>query len=192
MRRVGLALTLIGLLMVSPAAAAPGDDGTHRREGEYGGVNPVGPPVTDAKHTRPAPKSLGWVGFSAADGAAELFFQAAQPFTISQRVDGDVVVVWLEGLTRQARNTRRPLDTQFFDSPVARITAKTVRAARGRKGKPGHPAGIEVRIAIKRGAPVGEGVVRTATEQDGFFYTYLTFAGAAPSTGTVTVTPSLE
>ncbi len=182
MRRL-LALAVIGLLAVTPAAVAagPGDDGTHHREGEYSGVSPDGPPVTDAKHTRPAPKTLGWIGYAAKDGAGEVFFQAAQPFTITQRVEGDVVVVWLAGLTRQARNTRRPLDTRFFDSPVARISAKVVRAARARKGKPGHPAGVEVRIAIKRGAPVGDGVVRTATEKDGLFYAYLTFAGAAPS-----------
>lgn len=187
MGRVGrVALAWVGLLIASPAWGGPGDDGTHRREGEYGGVSPGAPPVTDAKHTRPAAKTLGWVGFSAVDGAGEVFLQAAQPFTITQRIEGEVVIVRLAGLTRQARNTRRPLDTRFFDSPVGRIAAKAVRATRARKGQPGHPAGIEIHVAIKRGAPIGEAVVRTATEKDGLFYAYLTFAGAAPSPGAVT------
>ena len=182
MGRTAAALIAVLSLAVGTAGAGPGDDGTHHREGEYGGVNPTGRPSPDAKLVRPAPRTLGWVGFAATDGAGEVFFQAAQPFTIVQRVEGGEVVVWLEGLTRQARNTRRPLDTRFFDAPVARIAARAVKAVRARKGKPGHPAGVEVRVAFRPGAPVSEGVVRTATEKDGLFYVYLTFAGAAPST----------
>ncbi|MBK9031699.1 MAG: hypothetical protein IPL61_10300 [Myxococcales bacterium] len=182
-RTAAAVITALSLLAGPAWAGGPGDDGTHHKEGEYGGVSPSGRPSPDAKTTRPAPKTLGWVGFRAEDGAGEVFFQAAQPFTISQRVEGGEVIVSLAGLTRQAHNTRRPLDTRFFDAPVARISARTVKAARARKGKPGHPAGVEVRIAFKSGAPVSEGVARTATEPDGLSYVYLTFAGAAPSAG---------
>lgn len=177
MRRLAIAV----VLAAAPAWAQPGQDGTHKREGEYSGVVPGEPPPTDAKRPRPGPKTLGWIGFAAEDGAGELFFQAAQPFTVSQRVESGAVVVWLEGLTRLDRNARRPLDTRFFESPVVRVTAKPVKAVKARKGKPGHPAGVEIRVAMKTGAPVAEGVVRTETAKDGLFYAYLTFAGAAPS-----------
>ncbi|MEZ4404319.1 MAG: hypothetical protein R3B06_30140 [Kofleriaceae bacterium] len=177
---VAAALALVSTPLAS-AGPGPGDDGTHHREGEYGGVSPAGVPSADARPIRPPPGTLGWVGFAAKPDVGEVFPQAAAPFTVTQRVEGGQVVVWIEGLTRQSRTTRRALDTRFFDGPVARIQAKAVRAVRPRKGKPGHPAGVEVRVTFKAGAPVTEATTRTATEQDGLFYTYLTFAGAAPT-----------
>lgn len=175
MRKVLTAAVLS--LATATAWAGPGDDGTHHREGEYGGVSPAGTPSPDARMKRPAPRTLGWIGYAATDGTGEVFFQAAQPFTITQRVESGAVVVQLSGLTKLARNTRRPLDTTFFDAPVARISAKTVRASRARRGQPARAAGVEVRIAFKAGAVVTEGVTRTATEKDGLYYVYLTFAG---------------
>lgn len=188
MRRFVCAAVVAGLWLAAlPSAVAapgPGDDGTHRREGEYGGVNPAGPPVTDAKHKAPGPKTLGWIGFAARDGGAELFFQASQPFEVVQRVEGDAVVVTLVGLSKLARNTRRPLDTRFFEAPIARVSAKVVRAVRARRGQAARPAGVEVRIAFKQGAPATEAAVRTATEADRLVYAYLSF-GPAPA-GTIT------
>lgn len=183
MRRIAaVAAAVVSLsLGVAGAVAGPGDDGTHHEEGQYGGVNPTGTPSPDAKLTRPPAHTLGWVGFAAKDGAGEVFFQAAQPFQLTQRVEGGAVIVTIDGLTKLTRNVRRPLDTRFFDAPIDRITAKAVKKARARKGHPGHPAGVEVRIAFRAGTPVSEGVVRTATEKDGLYYAYLTFAAAAPA-----------
>jgi hypothetical protein len=162
------------------AFAGPGADGAHHDEGQYGGVDPAGTPSPDARIARPPANTLGWVGFRATDGIAVVFFQAAQPFTITQRVEAGQVVVALDGLIHQARNTRRPLDTHFFDAPIARITATTTRSKRARRGHPAHVAGVTVRIGFQAGAPVTEGVVTTATEKDGLFYTYLTFPASAP------------
>jgi hypothetical protein len=75
-----------------------------------------------------------------------------------------VLVVDLK-LTRLGQNTWRPIDTRFFDTPIARITAKKARK------------GIEVRIAFKDPKDAKEGALRTATEADGYYYAYLDFTG---------------
>lgn len=173
MRKVLTAAVLS--LAAATAWAGPGDDGTHHKEGEYGGVSPTGTPSPDARMKRPPQHTLGWIGYAADDGDGELFFQASQPFALTQRVEGGVLVVQLAGLTKLARNVRRPLDTSFFDAPLARVTAKAVRASRARRGQPARAAGIEIRVAFKSGAPVTEGATRTV-EKDGLYYVYLRFA----------------
>jgi len=182
--RLGLALSAV-LVAAAPAAAQPAE-GTPKKEGEYGGVNPGAPPSTPTPSTGkakrpPAKKSLLWLGFTPKpDGSAELFFQAVEPFTASQHVEGNVLVVMLEGLKKQARNTRRPLDTRFFDTAVARVSTRVVKAKRARKGVPGHAAGVEIRIAFKDAKDAHEAALRTDTGSDKLFYTYLTIA--PPST----------
>lgn len=183
----------LGLLAAGPVAAQPADDVPDdlpaegdkvRREGEYGGVRPGaghGDSADKGKPRRPpAKKTLLWIGFTAKEGgASELFFQAVEPFTVSQRVEGKVLVVLLEGLKAQDRQTRRPLDTRFFETSVARVTARKVGARRARKGKPGHAAGIEVRIAFKDARDVREAAVRSDTGTDKLFYAHLAFAPPA-------------
>ncbi len=181
--RVSLALAAV-LLAAAPAAAQPAEGGAPRQEGEYAGVTPGTPPVAEqgAKPRRPpAKKSLNWVGFTTrADGSSELFFQAVDGFTLSQHLEGTKLVVLLEGLSKQARNTRRPLDTRFFETSVARVTTKVVRARRARKGVPGHPAGVLVTIAFKDPKDAREGATRSDKGPDGMFYAYLGFG--PPST----------
>ncbi|KAB2891481.1 MAG: hypothetical protein F9K40_18915 [Kofleriaceae bacterium] len=177
MLRVRFALTLAALLVAAaPAAAQPAEGSVIRKEGEYGGVTPGEAPEKGAKPARVAKKSLNWLGFTPAeDGSAELFFQAVDPFTVSQRMEGATLVVLLEGLKKQARNTRRPLDARFFDTSVARVTAKVVRAKRAKRGSAGHPAGVEVRVTFKDKKDAREGTVRTEKGADGMFYAYLSF-----------------
>lgn len=172
-------------VLAGGAANAVADE--QHKEGEYGGVTPgqgSGAPHDGGKHAkRPPPKDeLTWIGFAAKDGGGgELFFQAPAAFTVSQRVEkGDVVLV-LEGLHRQVRNLRRPLDTRYFDAPIARVIARPV----GAHGA--HKAGIEVRIAFKTAKDAHEAAIRTATEADGMFYAYLDFGAAGSS---MTVKPS--
>ncbi|HVK73549.1 MAG TPA: hypothetical protein VM734_09520 [Kofleriaceae bacterium] len=182
MKRTGVALSLmlaIGAPAVPAALAQPdAPEGTPKREGEYGGVSPdAGPGEAKGKKVKAPPKqTLTWIGFTAKEGgASELFFQAAQGFGVQQRVEGGTLVVVLEGLPRQARNTRRPLDTRFFDTAIAGVTAKPVRATRARKGKPAHPAGIEVRIAFKDPNDAKVASLRVETGTDGMSYAYLGF-----------------
>jgi hypothetical protein len=167
MRRALLCLVLLG----SPAFAQDPAKGPNA-EGEYGGVQPGQgkKPEAPKKAKKPPPKgTLSWIGFETKDGGSDVFFQSVAPFQISQRVDGGAVVVTLSGLSRLGHNTWRPIDTRFFDTPISRITAK-------KKGKT-----IEVRVAFKNAKDAAQGSSRTATEADGMYYAYLTFAGGGSS-----------
>jgi hypothetical protein len=166
------------LVMGQPDSAIP-----QHKEGEYGGVTPgQAPDSAPAGAVRPKhmpPKgTLSWVGFEAKDGGAQLFLQSAAAFEISQHVEGNTLVAFLS-LPRLGANTWRNVDTRFFDNPLSGVIAKTVGGTRATKDKPAHGAGIEVRIAFKNPKDVREGAVRTATEADGLFYTYLTFPEGA-------------
>ena len=162
------------------AAAQVMPDATHN-EGEYGGVVPGQPRKAEPakKPTRPPPKgTLSWIGFEAKDGGAEVFFQSVAPFDVTQHVEGGTLLVYLAGLSRLGQNTWRPIDARFFDTPIARISARRVGAA---GGKNAHPAGIEVRVTFKNAKDAKEATYRSATEADGFYYAYLSFAGSAPA-----------
>jgi len=162
------------------AAPAPPDEGvnlaptTTHTEGEYGGVTP-GVPGKPEKKVKATKGTLSWIGFEAKNGGAEIFFQSVGPFDITQHVEGSVLVVNL-GLSRLGQNTWREVDARFFDTPVARIVARHVGAARASKSGPGHGAGIEVRISFKD-KTAHEGSLRNATESDGMYYAYLSLAG---------------
>lgn len=161
MRRALLCLVLLG----SPAFAQ-GMQGPNP-EGVYSGVQPgeVKPPEPGKKRKAPRKGTLSWIGFETKSGTSDVFFQSAAPFQISQRVENGAVIVKLTGLSRLGHNTWRPIDTRYFDTPISRITAK-------KKGK-----AIEVRIAFKNAKEAAPGTVRTATEADGLFYAYVSFAG---------------
>lgn len=173
MRRLLLLLTV---LLASPAFAD--EPKAPSAEGEYGGVQPGQPkkPEPSKKPKRPPSKgTLSWIGFETKDGGSDVFFQSVAPFEVSQRVDNGVLVVSLTGLTKLGHNTGRPIDTRFFETSVSRVTAK-------KKGK-----GVEVRIAFKNAKDAAQGSVRTATEADGMYYAYLSFAGGSPAGSTATV-----
>ncbi|HEX3758726.1 MAG TPA: hypothetical protein VHW23_08460 [Kofleriaceae bacterium] len=166
---------LVILLLAAPVYA----DEAHR-EGQYGGVTPgeAQPRDPSSKPARPrrppARGTLTWIGFSAKDGGAEVFFQSVAPFELAQRVEGGALVVHL-GLTHLGHNTWRQVDTRFFDNPLSGIVARAAGAVRATKGHPARGAGIDVRIAFKNPRDAREGTVRTATEADGLYYAYLTF-----------------
>jgi hypothetical protein len=181
MRALVLA-TVLGVSGGVPGASvsAMAQPAVHK-EGEYTGVSPGKAPP----ETRPGPRrsvgkgALSWVGFAAKDGGAEVFFQAATKFDVTQEVEGSTLVVRLSGLTRQVTNTRRPIDTRFFDNPLARITAQP--GTRTRTSKARKARGIEVRIVFKNPKEAKPGTLRTATEADGLFYAYLSFPEGADS-----------
>lgn len=168
MRRLMLGLVLLG----SPAYAQDVTPQAPKTEGEYGGVQPgqAKKPEAGKKAKKPPPKgTLSWIGFETKNGGADVFLQSVAPFEVSQRVDNGVLIISLTGVSRLGHNTWRPIDTRFFDTSLSRITAK-------KKGK-----GIEVRIAFKNAKDATQASVRTATEADGMYYAYLSFAGSAPA-----------
>jgi len=162
------ALLFLSLLVASPAFAD--EPKGPNAEGEYGGVQPGQPkkPEPNKKPKKPPPKgTLSWIGFESKDGGSDVFFQSVAPFDVSQKLENGTLVVTLNGLTKLGHNTWRPIDTRFFDTSVARVTAR-------KKGK-----GIEVRVAFKNPKDAAQGSVRTATEADGRYYVYLSFAGGS-------------
>ncbi|MEO6771588.1 MAG: hypothetical protein ABI467_01015 [Kofleriaceae bacterium] len=178
----------------SVAPEASGDapialnSGAPHAEGDYSGVTPGIPPKTTKPKRPPAKGTLSWIGFEAKDGGAELFFQSVAPFEVAQHVDHGALVVDLGGLDKLGQNTWRAVDARFFDSPLARITARRVGAVHGKNA---HRAGVEVRITFKNAKDAREGTVRSATEADGMYYQYLSFAGTG-SSATVPATPDPE
>ena len=170
---------LLSLLLAGPAFAEE-PKGPHQ-EGDYGGVSPGETKKPEekpsAKTKRPPKGTLSWIGFEAKNGSAQVFLQSPGPFEVSQHLENGTLVVHAQGLSRLGQNTWRPIDTRFFDTPVERIVAKRVGAARATKKAAGHAAGIELRITFKKGKEPKEADVRSATEADGFYYTYLTFQG---------------
>lgn len=160
-----------------PDDAGPAEGTGQHGEGDYGGVAPGHKPDKIKK----LPKgTLAWIGFEAKSGGAEVFFQSIAPFEVAQHVENGVLVVNLTGVTRLGQNTWRPIETRFFDTPVARIAAKYAGKTRA------HGAGIEVRIAFKNAKDAKEGTFRSATEADGMYYAYLSFAGT-PGASTPTM-----
>lgn len=185
---------LVILLLAAPVHA----DEPHK-EGQYGGVTPGEVQPRDAANKPPRPRrppprgTLTWIGFSARDGGAEVFFQSIAPFEVSQRIEGGTLIAHL-GLTHLGHNTWRQIDTRFFDSPLSGIVARAVGAARATRGHPAHGAGIDVRITFKSAKDAREATVRTATEADGMYYAYLTFpAGteARPPAGAAAQEPEV-
>ena len=157
---------LVLLLTAGPAFA---DD--PKQEGDYGGVVP-GEKKAEAtkKPKKPPPKgTLSWIGFEVKEGGSEVFLQSVAPFEVSQKVDKGALVVTLSGLTRLGHNIWRPIDTRFFETPLARIVAR-------KKGK-----GVEVRIAFKNGKEAAQASVHTGNEPDGLYYAHLTFGGGGGS-----------
>ena len=170
--------TVLGVSASSATGIAIAQPVVHK-EGEYTGVSPGKAPPEAVKGAprRAVPKgALSWVGFSAKDGGAEVFLQAATKFEVTQEMDGTTLVVKLAGLSRQVTNTRRPIDTRFFDNPLARITALPGKRTKKSKGR-----GVDVRIVFKNPKAARPGTLRTTTEADGLYYAYLSFPEDADS-----------
>ena len=157
--------------MAGPALAQ-----TPHKEGDYGGVIP-GQTARPEPGAKPKPKrmpargTLSWIGFEAKDGGAQVFFQAAASFVVTQRVEGATLIVSLD-LQRLGANTWRYVDTRFFDNPLSLIVAKPTRAR-------GSGKRVEVKIKFKNPKDAREGTMRAATEADGLHYVYLTFPEGA-------------
>lgn len=171
---------LVVVLLARPVLA---DEAKGRHsEGDYGGVQPgvthKPEPKRPGRPRRPPPKgTLTWIGFEPKDGASEVFLQSVAPFDVAQRVDKGVLVVTLTGVSRLGQNTWRPIDTRFFDTPLARITA-------AKKGR-----GLVVRIAFKNPKDATQAAVRGVTEPDGMYYEYLDFTGGGETAPPTTAAP---
>lgn len=103
-----------------------------RDVGQYAGVTPgtANPPprVGAVARARPA-KLLTWPGFQAmAGGGSRFFLQVSGPVEFESRSSEGRFELVLKNTRAHLRNTFRPLDTRFFQTPVN--TAKVERRRR--------------------------------------------------------------
>ncbi len=90
-------------------------------------------------------KDLTWVGFQQFEEASRVFVRTSDKVTY--RVDSSretMVVLMLENTRIPLKNNRRPLPTQFFDSPVLSIVAKPIE---------GPSQSVDVEIRLRRKVP---------------------------------------
>lgn len=170
MRRV---LALVLFLAAAPLARADNPKPAPHDTGDYGGVVPGQSHKDEGKgkhrHHTPRKGELSWIGFQARDGAAHVFLQSVAPFDVTQHVEHGTLIVKLAGLDKLGQNTWRPIDTRYFDTPLERIVARKIGGAHGR--------GIELQITFKHPSDAAQAQLRSATEADGYYYSYLTWAG---------------
>lgn len=198
--RLAALIGLCGLVVVAGLDAAsaqrarplrPGERVELRRpsvhkKGVYGGVQPGKPVPGVYKNKRPIKNRarrknrVTWVGFQPREnGRARVFVQLTSDVGYTQRVEGDTLIVGLEGARFGSRNARRFLDTRFFDTALARVDADRARRRKGRR----RARGVEIRIKFKNPADAAQASASMATNQaDGYTYLFLDFpppSGAA-------------
>lgn len=92
--------------------------------GTYTGVLPGGdqPPAIPIKPGE-GKCAITWPGFQMRpDGSSRVFIQSTRPLTVTSEVKGNRIVVDLAKADIVGDNTRLPLETRFFNTPVTRAT----------------------------------------------------------------------
>jgi hypothetical protein len=105
------------------AAQAPAPTATPPADPGYVGVVPGRAQLPTHLRGRPGttPTVVTWPGFQPrADGASRFFVQLTSQVTYEARAENGRFVVVLRGVRIPDRQTRRELDTRFFQTPVTR------------------------------------------------------------------------
>lgn len=147
---------LVTALCASGAAAHHGKD-------PYDGVTP------GSQNPPPKAESIGkgavmvtWPGFQMlTTGASRFFIQVTEPVKVVTKKTQTKFVLTLRNTRVHLKNNWRPLETEFFDTPVTRAEVK-------RSGKRDLQMVFELR----------EPVTPTVTEErakDGYFYVFVDF-----------------
>lgn len=172
------ALAVLGLGAASaPAqpdrAAASSGKKAPRAEnavGEYSGVDPgEAAPPRGLRHRGKRP-TITWIGFvPRSPGAARVFVQLTRQTSFDQKVEKGALVVTIDGAHLLERNTGRPLDTRFFDTPLARVVPKRFHRH--------HHSGVELTLAFKTPADAAQAQAHMDTGKDGMTYLFLDVGG---------------
>ncbi len=91
-------------------------------------ASPPPPPATgETPQVSARRKTLSLVGLRFNNGATSVFVRTNEPvsYHVSERPNG--LVVTIENTRIRRHNDTRPLDAQFFDSPVAKVRASQNR-----------------------------------------------------------------
>jgi hypothetical protein len=170
------ALSVLGFVV---ALQAPLDRALDERQAggqPYAGVVPEGAaknPLPPAPQT--GPPQLVWTGFRLSAGRSQVFFQTTQPVAFellppARKSKGNVVTLLLRDTKIHLRNNARNLDTRFFSTSVAGVSARQKKKD------------VELRITLKGKA---EPSPRAEAGPDGSQFLVLEFplgeADAAPA-----------
>ena len=150
----------------------PSEDGPPppdaRRDGTYQGVAPGdGAPVGRKPRPGRTPK-VTWLGFQPQpDGGARVFVQLDREVAHPQQVVDGALVISLAGARVAHSNSRRALDTRFFDTAIDRVA---IEPARRRPGSRRAARGLELVIGFKKPAVARELDASMKASKDGFTY----------------------
>ncbi|MDB4988776.1 MAG: hypothetical protein JWN04_3954 [Myxococcaceae bacterium] len=147
---------IVTLLLSAPALTSQAQS--------YVGVVPGSDTITENLAAAPGEGALvTWPGFQMLpDGGSRVFVQTSIAVTPELKRDGqsDNWQLFLPSVALPAGNARRPLDTQYFNTPV-----KSVRTVLRGKG---------VAVLLSMRAKL-KPIVRTERAASGYFFTYLEF-----------------
>ncbi|NOY90057.1 MAG: hypothetical protein GXP55_02525, partial [Deltaproteobacteria bacterium] len=137
-----LLLLALALPVAHAQDAAPSGDG-QTAPTRYEGVTPeAGSPPAERRVRRSRNRLLTWPGFeSRPNGASRFFVQLSREVQFTTRASQGRFEVLLAGTRTHLRNTRRPLETRFFNTPV-------IRAKVERRGRHNLALVFELRAAV--------------------------------------------
>lgn len=161
----------------------PSEDGPPpdaNRDGTYQGVAPGdGAPVGRKPRPGRTPK-VTWLGFQPKpDGGARVFVQLDREVAHPQQVVDGALVISLAGARVAHSNSRRALDTRFFDTAIDRVA---IEPARRRPGSRRAARGLELVIRFKKPAEARELEASMSAGKDGFTYLMVDVPRAAAGT----------
>jgi len=122
--------------------AVPGSHGTEKYDGVVPGSNsknPLPPAPSDRNY-------LVWTGFRMTDSGSQVFLQTTRQVTYETKEEkrgksgNHTLVILLRDCRIYMANNRRSIDTRYFATPVARVSARQRRA------------NVEVRIVLREDA----------------------------------------
>lgn len=157
-----LVVALPSVALCAAASALAGAAASRVRAEAYNGVAPGSSVVPDGIAAQPGGTALvTWPGFQMLpSGASRVFVQLTVEVKPELKRVGEDYQLILPGVTLPAGNTRLPLDTSFFNTPV-----KTVRS---KKAKDDVVVQLDMRAKV---APT----LRTERASTGYFFVYLEF-----------------
>jgi len=130
----------------------------------YAGVVPGASNVPDRIAAQPGEAALvTWPGFQVLpNGGSRVFIQTSVEVKSELKREGTGFVLLLSGVGLPAGNNRLPLDTHFFNTPMASLRTKLAEG------------GHAVSVTMLMRADVAP-VLRTERAANGYFFTYVDF-----------------
>lgn len=161
-------ITLSGLVV--GLSTDPASTRAQGYEGVVPGSNAVPGTVASAAG---AETSVTWPGFQVlGDGGSRIFVQTSGPVQPELKRDGANWLVIIPGVRLPKGNVRLPLDTHFFNTPVASARLQPL-ATRGKRRKQ-RQAGTGVSLLLEMRAQVTP-KLHTEKAPNGYFFTYVEF-----------------